>query len=65
MLLEEDPNLFHPESNWYSCFLTLEEIHESLISIYISSSLNIKWFGEIKTQVQSIIAYMEENIITQ
>jgi len=62
MLLEMDPNMIHPDSKWFSCFLSLDELHDSLISIYLSSSLNINWFGEVKTQVQSIIEYMEKNL---
>ena len=62
MLLEQNPNLIRLNAKWFLCFLFLDELHDSLISIYITCSLNINWFGEAKTQVQSIIKYMEQNL---
>ena len=49
--------------DWFYCYLHLDGVHESLIPIFISSRYNIIWFNELKTQAQSIIAYMEQNII--
>ena len=62
MLLEQNPNLISINAKWFSCFLSMDELHDSLISIYLSSSLNINWFGEVKTQAQSIIEYIEDNL---
>jgi len=52
----------NPNSNFFSCFFNLDEMHDDLIAIYISSSLNIDWFTELKTQAQSIIDYMEKSL---
>jgi len=51
--------LTHPNSRWFSCYLYLDGVHESLIPIFISSHYNINWFTQLKTQAQSIIDYME------
>jgi Family of unknown function (DUF6090) len=56
--------LIHPNSHWFSCYLYLDGVHESLIPIFISSHYNINWFTQLKTQAQSIIYYMEvENLL--
>ena len=60
---QEGIGYIYPDNEWFSCYLNLEDIHESLMSIHISSHYNIGWFGQLKTQAQSIIAYMEQNII--
>jgi len=51
--------LYNPE--WFPCFLSLEGLSYNLILILESCYFNINWFTELKTQSQSIIAYMEEN----
>jgi len=51
--------LYNPE--WFPCFLSLEGLSSNLILILESCYFNIGWFTELKTQAQSIIAYMEEN----
>jgi len=58
---QEGTGLIFPNFNWFSCYLYLEEAFESLVSIYISSYYNIIWFEQLKTQAQSIIAYMEQS----
>jgi len=51
--------LLNPE--WFSCFFSLEGLRLNLIYILESCYYNITWFGELKTQAQSIIEYMEKN----
>ena len=60
---QEGTGYIFPDHEWFSCYLNLYEIHESLTSIFISSYYNIGWFGQLKAQAESIIAYMEQNII--
>lgn len=56
----EGNGLIHPNSSWFSCYLYLDGVHESLIPIFISSHYNINWFGQLKTEALSIIDYMED-----
>jgi Family of unknown function (DUF6090) len=56
----EGNGLIYPNSSWFSCYLYLDGVHESLIPLFISSHYNITWFGQLKTQAQSIIDYMED-----
>jgi Family of unknown function (DUF6090) len=55
----EGNGLIHPNSRWFSCYLYLDGVHESLIPIFISSHYNINWFTLLKTQAISIIDYMK------
>jgi len=55
----EGNGLIYPNARWFSCYLHLDGVHESLIPIFISSHHNINWFSKLKTQAQSIIDYME------
>jgi len=59
----DNPGLVSVNHDWFYCYLHLDGIHESLMPIFISSRYNIIWFNELKTQAQSIIAYMEQNNI--
>jgi len=61
--IQEDTGLVYPNYDWFYCYLHLEGVHDSLIAIFISCRYNITWFLELKTQAQSIIAYMEQNNI--
>ena len=56
----EGNGLIHPNARWFSCYLHLDGVHESLIPIFISSHHNINWFGQLKIQAKSIIDYMED-----
>ena len=51
-----------PNPGYFPCFLALDGLHESLIFILQSSYFNINWFNELKTQAQSIIEYIEDNL---
>lgn len=50
-----------PNPSYFPCFLAANGLHNSLIYILQSCYFNINWFTQLKTQAQSIIAYMEEN----
>jgi len=54
-----------PNPSYFPCFLALDGLHESLIFILQSCYLNINWFTELKTQAQSVIEYMEKNLIRE
>jgi len=51
----------YPKASFFSCWLSHPEIHGIIINLYESCLWNIDWFTQLKTQAQSIIAYMEEN----
>jgi len=56
---QEVTGLIYPNSSWFSCYLYLEGVHESLMPIFNSCNFNIIWFGQLKTKALSIIAYIE------
>jgi len=60
---QDKTGLFSVNHDWFYCYLHLDGVHESLMPIFVSSRYNIIWFNELKTQAQSIIAYMEQNNI--
>jgi len=53
----------YPNANFYSCWLSYPGIHGLIIYVLESCYWNIEWFSQLKTQAQSIIDYMEHNII--
>jgi hypothetical protein len=58
----ESNNAILPNPEWYGCFLALEGLKVNLIYILESCYYNINWFTQLKTQAQSIIEYMEQNL---
>ena len=61
--VRESNGTISPNAQWFSCWLNHPDMHGLVISILETCYWNIDWFTELKTQAQSIIAYMEENII--
>ena len=58
----ESNNVILPNPEWFPCFLSLEGLSRNLILILETCYYNINWFTELKTQAQSIIEYMEQNL---
>jgi len=57
----ETDTIILPNPEWFQCYLSLEGLKLNLFYILESCYYNIDWFAQLKTQAQSIIAYMEES----
>ncbi len=61
--INEATGLIYPNYDWFDCYLNLDGVHQVLMPVFISCRYNITWFTQLKTQAQSIIEYMEQNIV--